>query len=161
MWNFSVSHTTRPNRDVEKDGRDYYFLEQAQFLAMVENNEFIEWAQVHGNYYGTTRQEIREKSNGEKILLLDIDVQGGLAIRETEPEAVLIFLLPPSLETLRERLETRGTDDADVVSERLTNATEELKAADRYDFQVWNRDLNKAVEEVAAIIAMCDRENNR
>lgn len=158
---YSISATTRPPRSDEKDGIEYYFLNEGEFRRKITEDAFLEWAMVHGYYYGTLRESVQRFLENGRDVLLDIDIQGGLAIREAVPDAILIFLLPPSLEILRERLESRGTDDAEVVSERLANATEELEFADRYDFQIWNRDLDKAVEEVAAIIEMNDRDTNK
>lgn len=149
---YSVSATTRPPRRGERDGVEYTFLSEEAFEKRIAEGAFLEWAVVHGHRYGTLKEDVYRLLDAGRSVLLDIDVQGGLSIKEADAAAVLIFLLPPSMETLRERLESRGTDSADVVAARLANAAEEMNAADSYDFQVWNRDLDTAVEEVAAII---------
>jgi len=156
---YSVSATTRPPRPGEKNGTEYHFFPEGEFKRRIAEGAFLEWAVVHGHYYGTLREQVRLLLEEGRDVLLDIDVQGGLAIKESEPEAILVFLLPPSMEALRERLRARGTDSQDVVAARLANAAEEMVSADRYDYQVWNRDLEDAVEEVAAIIEAFDREH--
>jgi guanylate kinase len=149
---FSVSATTRPRRPSEVDGVDYWFLTETQFMGMVENGEFAEWAEVHGNLYGTPRESLREAGRGGKHVVLDIDVQGAMQIKEAVPEALLLFILPPSVESLLRRLVTRGTEGETALRRRLTTALGELKAADSFDFFVVNEDLSLAVREVRDLV---------
>ena len=149
---YSISVTTRPPRRGERDGVAYFFLDEETFKKRIEEVAFIEWAEVHGYYYGTLKKEIKRLIADGKKVLLDIDVQGGLALKKSVSTAVLIFLIPPSLKTLEHRLQRRGTDSEDVIARRLENARKEVEAAERYDYQVWNHDLDKTVEEVETII---------
>ena len=154
-FSYSVSATTRPPRRREKEGIDYFFLDEETFWKKIEENAFVEWAKVHGYYYGTLRSQVdRYLSKGRKVLL-DIDVQGGLSLKKTRPQTVLIFLLPPSMKVLEKRLQERGTDTEEIMSKRLNIARKELEMADRYDFHVINDKLEDTVEEIQAIIQEC------
>ena len=149
---YSVSATTRPPRKNEKGGIDYHFLNEEEFHRKIASDEFIEWAEVHGYYYGTLKDPIVQCLNAGKKVLLDIDVQGGIQVKKIIPEAVLIFLLPPSMKTLETRLRDRGTDSDEVISRRLNMAKDEMKYANRYNFQVINYHLEHTVKEIMAII---------
>jgi guanylate kinase len=145
---FSVSATTRKARDKEIHGRDYWFLSEEEFTQMVEAGEFAEWAEVHGNYYGTPKKSLVQAGEGGSQVVLDIDVQGAKQIREAVPEALLLFILPPSVESLLQRLTGRGTEGEEAVRRRLDTARYELKTAEAFDFLVINEDLDDAVREV-------------
>lgn len=149
---FSVSATTRAPRPAEVDGRDYHFVGRDEFVRMRDAGELIEWAEVHGNFYGTPLENVRRAKARGEFLLLDIDVQGARQIRERVPDAVLVFILPPSGTVLVERLKARGTEDAAVLRRRLTNAEDEIHAAPEFDHVVVNDDLETAVAELEAIL---------
>jgi len=150
--NYSISATTRLPRDGEQDGHDYHFITKEAFQKKIEKDAFLEWAIVHGHHYGTLREDIeRDLISGKKILL-DIDVQGGLKVKELLPESVLIFLLPPSLKILEQRLRDRGTEIDDVLEKRLEIAQREIEEADQYDYQVINKNLNETINAIEAII---------
>jgi guanylate kinase len=150
---FSTSHTTRPIRGREVNGKDYHFIPEMEFLEMVENDQFVEWAKVYGNYYGTSYREVESKSKigGDKILALDIDVQGARKIREKYPEALFIFVVPPSLEILQQRLEARERKIDQHIRKRLEIAKEELKQYNIYDYIVVNDKLEEAFKVLDAI----------
>lgn len=148
---FSVSVTTRRPREGERDGVDYHFVSRERFDALLAEGELVEWAEVHGNLYGTPRRNLVEASARGEHVVLDIDVQGAGQIRERVPEAVLVFVLPPSAETLWDRLTARGTEDLDEVKERLRRAREELGQAERFHYVVVNDDLEGAVAAVRSI----------
>ncbi len=148
---FSVSHTTRPRRESEQDGREYYFVPAAKFRALAGRGAFVEWAQVHGHLYGTSRAEIRARCRTGDVVL-DIDVQGARQVREKIPGAVSVFILPPRFEELRRRLRERGEDDEAAIRRRLKNARAEIREARRFDFLVVNDRLDRAVLELEAII---------
>jgi guanylate kinase len=147
-FSFSVSATTRLPRQKERHGVDYWFLSEEQFLGMVEAGEFVEWARVHGDYYGTPLESLLEAGRKGRHVVLDIDVQGAMQIREAVPEALLLFILPPSVDDLMGRLASRGTETPEVLLRRLNTALLELKAAESFDFFVINEELEKAVREV-------------
>ncbi len=149
---YSVSATTRDPRPGEVNGRDYYFLKEDEFLRKIEENAFIEWARVHNFYYGTPRDQIEKYLGEGKKVILDIDVQGGLKIKEQIPDSVLIFLLPPSMDELRKRLIQRGTEEEEILRVRIENAKKEIDMADRYDYQVINDILDETVRELDSII---------
>ena len=149
---FSVSHTTRRPRSNEKDGRDYYFVSLGDFQKMVEKGEFIEWAEVSGNRYGTALSNLRGLHSKEIDILLDIDTQGAKQIKEKVESVVFIFLLPPSPETLRDRLLRRGLDSPETIERRLANAWKEMKEAVWYDYVIVNEEVEEAVEQLTAII---------
>lgn len=148
---YSISCCTRPPRPSETDGKDYHFLSVPVFRRMIRRGEFLEWAKVHGNYYGTPRRFIDSCIRGGKAVLLDIDVQGAAKIRRKARGAVTIFLFPPSWGALRKRLDLRR-DTRDTMAVRLSNAREELRQAERYDYWVVNDRLDEAVRQLEAII---------
>ncbi|MBP7653655.1 guanylate kinase [Candidatus Dependentiae bacterium] len=149
---FSVSMTTRKPRQGEVDGVDYKFVEVDEFKKTIEKNGFLEWAQVHNNYYGTPISLVREKTDNGIDIILDIDVQGGMQVKERAPESILIFIAPPSMEELERRLKGRQTDSEEVINVRLKNAYKEMEYKDKYDFLIINDNLEQAVEELKNII---------
>ncbi len=149
---FSVSHTTRKPRPGERDGVDYHFVSEADFAAMAERGEFIEWARVHGCGYGTHRSECERALRQGETLLLDVDVQGGLQVKRAEPGAVLVFILPPSFEVLMERLGKRQAEPGFDLATRLGSALKELEFASVYDYTIVNEDLGVAVDQVRRIL---------
>ncbi|WP_163338037.1 guanylate kinase [Desulfopila sp. IMCC35008] len=163
--NFSVSHTTRAPRPGEQDGRDYHFIPREEFEVMIEGNRFVEWARVHDNLYGTaTAGVVGQLAQGEDVIL-DIDVQGAAIIRESsELEGVHIFIAPPRLAILKERLKGRNTDSDETIELRLKNAVTEMASAPTYDYLIVNDDLDEAAEMLASIIiaerARCHRRPN-
>lgn len=149
---FSVSHTTRSPRPGERDGVDYHFVERGAFEAMAARGEFFEWAEVHGHLYGTHRSEAEAAWREGKDLLLDIDVQGGLQVKEKRPDAVLVFILPPSLEELLRRLEKRAGEPGFDLRRRLRTARKELDTCGTYDYTILNEDLDEAVGQVRCVL---------
>lgn len=148
----SVSHTTRAPRGQEKHGREYFFASEAEFDAMVASDAFIEWAHVHGKRYGTSKKGIEDRlANGDDVLL-EIDYQGALQVRTAFPQAVLIFVLPPSWEELRARLENRGEDAPEVIALRLRNAEDEMAQVAKFDFVIINELFESALFDLKAII---------
>ncbi len=150
---YSISVTSRRPRPGEKEGRDYFFVSEEEFDGRIERDELAEWARFSGHRYGTPRQLLEETLNAGRDILLAIDVQGALQIKERYKSACLIFLLPPSFEVLASRLKRRKTDDESEVEERLRRAKEELAFRKHYHHTVVNRDLPQAVEEIKAIIS--------
>ncbi len=148
---FSVSATTRPAREHEVDGVHYHFVEESDFQAMLDAGELLEWAEVHGHTYGTPRRNLHAALERGQHLVMDIDVQGALQVRTHVPDAILVFVLPPSADTLVERLRGRGTEDDEMVKRRLRNARGELERALDFDYVVINENLDQAVGEVRAI----------
>jgi guanylate kinase len=155
---YSVSATTRAPRIGEKPGIDYHFLSREEFDAAVANHEFAEWAEVHGNRYGTLKRELERVMAAKKHVMLDIDVQGARQVVERFPQALTIFVVPPSLEALMTRLRGRNSENDETLRLRLSNARIELADAERYQHVVVNDDLLDAVEKVGAII---DEEERR
>lgn len=151
---FAVSHTTRRQRPGETDGTDYYFIDRARFTDMVERDAFAEWAEVHSQLYGTSLAEVDRLASLGIDVVFEVDYQGGRALMRRFPDAVSIFILPPSMSEVRRRLETRGTDDAATIDLRINNARVEVATAGEYHYAVVNDDLDAAVEKVAAIIAV-------
>lgn len=149
---YSVSATSRPRREHEVEGTDYFFLDRDDFRARIERSEFVEWAEVHGELYGTLRAQIDRSLAAGKNVLLDIDVQGGRAVRRIYPDGVFIFILPPSLARLEERLRGRGTDSEERIRLRLDNARREINLSHEYDFAVVNDDWDAAARKVNAIV---------
>jgi len=149
---YSVSATTRPPRKGEKDGEDYFFLDRETFCRKIEQKAFVEWAVVHDQYYGTLWSQIDQLLREGKKILLDTDVQGGLNLKKKKSDAVLIFLLPPSMRVLETRLTGRGTESSEALAKRLRIAQKEIQIADEYDFQVINNRLEDTVQEVKAIV---------
>ena len=148
---FSVSGTTRPPRTGEKHGREYYFLDKNDFRAKAKQGYFLEHAVVHGNLYGTPVHEVEGKIRKGNVVVLDVDVQGGASIRRKRPDAVSVFIAPPSLAELARRLKGRKTDAPDVICRRLANALIELPQYRHYDYLVVNDDLDAACAELIAI----------
>jgi guanylate kinase len=148
----SVSHTTRAPRGQEKHGREYFFASEQEFDAMVANHAFLEWANVHGKRYGTSKRALAERLAGGADVLLEIDYQGALQVKQAFPEAVLIFILPPSWEELRARLENRGEDSPEVIELRLKNASEEMAQVQKFDFVIINELFETALFDLKAII---------
>jgi guanylate kinase len=149
---FSVSHTTRPSRKGEAEGVDYHFVGRERFDAMVKAGEFLEWAEVHGRRYGTAANEVDTPLQGGEDVLLDVDTQGAASIRKQRPEAVLIFILPPSNQALKDRLAMRGSDDTQGLKKRLEAAGREVAALDMYEYCVVNDSLERALRDLQAII---------
>jgi guanylate kinase len=149
---FSVSATTRPPRDYEVDGRDYHFVSADAFRAMIEGGELLEWAEVHGNYYGTPRRNLDEAVERGEFLLLDIDVQGARQIRTQAPDAVHVFVLPPSGTVLVDRLLGRGSESDTTRARRLRNAGAEVREAAEFDYVVVNDDLEATVDAIEGIL---------
>lgn len=149
---FSVSATTRAPREGERDGVDYHFVAEDEFRRMIDAGELIEWARVHDHFYGTPLANVRRAAERGEYLLLDIDVQGARQIRRAVPQAVHVFVLPPSGRTLVQRLVDRGTEDDARVQRRLRNALEELRTAAEFDHVVVNDDVNAAVADVEALL---------
>ena len=148
----SISHTTRKPRGQEQDGREYHFVSQATFKAMVAAGEFVEWAEVHGNLYGTSRGAIEERITHGHDVLLEIDWQGALQIKKLFPNAILIFLLPPSWDELLQRLQRRGEDDPEVIARRMADARIEVSQASHFDFVIINVLFETALFDLKAIV---------
>jgi guanylate kinase len=149
---FSVSYTTRAPRGAERDGVDYHFVDEATFTRMAEAGGFVEHAEVHGHHYGTPRSVVTQAKAHGTLAVFDIDVQGGEAIKAQHPEAVRVLILPPSLQELERRLRSRSTDDEATVRRRLDVARRELQRALAYEYWVVNDDLERATEDLAAIV---------
>jgi guanylate kinase len=149
---YSVSATTRPPRPGETDGVDYHFLDPVEFDGRIRSGGFLEWAEVHGNRYGTPVEPVLGWVESGRRVILDLDVQGALDVKRSYPRSVLIFLLPPSLAALRERLERRGTDHPDAVQSRLAAAEIEMTHCERYDFLLFNDRLEDAVDCLLAVL---------
>ncbi|EKV56643.1 guanylate kinase [Brachyspira hampsonii 30446] len=149
---FSVSHTTRTKRENEVDGKDYYFIDKEKFEAMISDGEFIEWALVHDNYYGTSFRELEKADDENNILILDIDIQGALYIKEKGIEANYIFITPPSMEILKKRLEDRGTETEESIKLRIWNAKRELEYKDQFDVIIENDDIEEAYKKLEEAI---------
>ena len=149
---FSVSYTTRKPRGDEVDGHSYRFVSRQGFEAMIAGGEFLEWAEVFGNYYGTHRGILEEAQAQGKDLVLDIDVQGARQLRSRIPEAVSVFILAPSRQILEQRLRARGEDREDVIERRLRDAAAEIRDYNRYDYVVVNRDLDESDAALNAIV---------
>jgi guanylate kinase len=148
----SVSHTTRAPRGQEKHGREYFFVSDAEFDAMVEAKAFVEWATVHNHRYGTSKKAIEERMNHGADVVLEIDYQGALQIKQVFSNAVTIFILPPSWDELRSRLERRGEDSAAVIEVRLQNAAIEMAQANQFDFVIINEVFDRAVFDMKSIV---------
>lgn len=153
---FSISATTRPPRDGEIDGEDYVFVDKERFRQMIESGDFVEWAEVHGNLYGTPAEAVARQREQGRHVLLDLDTQGALKLKQEHPDAVLIFIHPPDLETLKQRLEKRATDDVEIIEKRIAKAQDEIALSHRYDHVVVNRDLEAAKQELKAILSSYD-----
>jgi guanylate kinase len=149
---YSVSYTTRAPRNGEMEGREYFFVNRETFEQMAAANEFLEWACVHGNLYGTARQQVALETTAGLDIILEVDVQGAESIRKLTLDAVCIFILPPSYEILKQRLIARGTDTPEQLEVRLRNAPEELRQFSCFDYVIINDDVDRAAGQLAAII---------
>ncbi|NLY77338.1 MAG: guanylate kinase [Tissierellia bacterium] len=149
---FSISATTRKARRGEIDGVNYFFVDEKTFDKMAADGELLEYALVHGNKYGTPKKFVLDQVNKGEIVILEIDVQGALQVKELFDEAVFVFLLPPSMKELKNRILKRGTESKEDIDIRLSNAIDELKLAYKYDYVVMNDDVDVAVENIEAII---------
>ena len=152
-FRFSVSHTTRQPRANEVDGQDYYFVDEKAFRDIIDENGFAEWAEVHGNLYGTSVTEIAlARAAGKSGVLFDVDYQGARQIKEKFPHAIGVFILPPSMEELRRRLDGRGSDDADSRRRRFDKAREEIGHYPFFDYMIVNDELQRALTELRGIV---------
>jgi guanylate kinase len=149
---FSISATTRPKRLSEKNGVEYYFVTEKEFLKKIENNEFVEWEKFYDYYYGTFKSTIEENINSGKSILLEIDVKGALSLKSIYPESHLIYIKPPSFEELVKRLRERQTENDEDFKKRIERAEMELNHTDKFDYVIINKDLNKAIEETSELI---------
>ncbi|TDY61807.1 guanylate kinase [Aminivibrio pyruvatiphilus] len=149
---FSISCTTRPPRQGEKEGIDYRFISEEAFLSLLKEDKFLEHAEVHGHYYGTLREDVEQALSGGLDMVLEIDVQGAFQIREKMPESVLVFVSPPSLEELEHRLRERGTESGEHLRLRMKNARLEMMKAKDYDYVIVNDDAERASEELKSVI---------
>lgn len=161
---YSVSYTTRAPRQKEVAGREYFFVSRETFEEMIAAGEFLEWACVHGNLYGTARNQILAETNAGADIILELDVQGAASVRQLLMDSVSIFILPPSYEVLRERLIARGTDSAEELEIRLRRAPEELGQYSAFDYVIINDEVERAVGQLASIIyaerARCMRQES-
>lgn len=149
---FSISTTTRPRRRGESDGVHYHFVSKEEFNKMIENDEFVEWAEVYGNYYGTTKKEVDRIRKSGKIPLFDVDIQGSRSLKKQIQEGVFIFIIPPSSEVLKKRLVGRETEDNEQLSLRLTNAYKEIAEYVNFDYVIINCDLDSAFKRLMSIV---------
>ncbi len=159
IW-LSVSATTRPPRPGEIDGVHYVFLSGEEFDRLVAEDGLLEWAEVHGNRYGTLRMPVEERLERGEIVVLEIDPQGAAQVKEKMPESVLVFIEPPSFDELRDRLVKRGSETPEQIERRLRTAREELAIAGTYDYVVINDDVEQATDELAAIVTTCARQRH-
>ena len=148
----SVSATTRRPRDGEVDGQDYYFHTRDEFQQMIDNGELVEWAEYVGNFYGTPKKRVEEQLDQGQDVLLEIEMQGGMLVKEQFPDALLIFISPPSAKVLKERLAGRGTESGEEIERRLLRAVEEVKYMKEYDYIIVNDDLEDAINKVNDLI---------
>ena len=148
----SISHTTRRPRPGEENGREYHFVDVPSFLERIGHGEFLEWAEVHGNYYGTSKRWIEDEMLAERDVLLEIDWQGAQQVRKVFPQAIGIFVLPPSMAILHDRLSGRGTDSEDVIARRIAAARDEMRHVDEFDYVIINDTLQQAVGDLQAIV---------
>jgi guanylate kinase len=148
----SVSHTTRSPRGQEMDGREYWFIDDARFRAMIERGEFFEWAEVHGNLYGTSRRAIEQRMADGEDIVLEIDWQGARQVKALFPQAVLIFILPPSWQELEQRLKRRGEDQPEVIARRMANARIEVDQARHFDFVIVNALFETALFDLKTVV---------
>jgi len=148
----SISYTTRGPRPGEANGREYHFVDTAQFRAMIERGEFLEWAEVHGNFYGTSKKWIADRLAAGGDVLLEIDWQGAQQVRKLFPQAIGVFILPPSMEELERRLTGRGTDAAEVIARRLAAAQAEMRHVGEFDYVIINNELEEALVDLRAVV---------
>lgn len=157
---FSVSATTRAPREGEKDGVNYHFITKDTFEELIRENKMLEYTNYCGNYYGTPLTYVDENLNNGKNVILEIEVEGAMNIRKMRPDAVLVFILPPSVKELRRRLEKRGTESQEVIDKRINKALTEIKAADKYDYIMVNGPIEKAVEDFKTIVSAASMSSN-
>jgi guanylate kinase len=150
--NLSISYTTRPPRPGEQNGREYHFVDAPEFQAMIARQEFLEWAEVHGNFYGTSKKWIADRLAAGCDVLLEIDWQGAQQVRSLFPQAIGVFILPPSMEELTRRLTGRGTDSADVIARRLAVAHAEMRHVGEFDYVIINDQLAQALDDLRAVV---------
>lgn len=148
----SISHTTRAPRDGEQNGVAYHFIDVETFSRMIEAGDFLEWAEVHGNFYGTSQAWIRSQLDAGKDVLLEIDWQGAHQVRKLFPQAVGVFVLPPSMDELTRRLTGRGTDSSAVIARRLAAAQDEMRHVGEFDYVIINDDLQQALTDLIAVV---------
>jgi guanylate kinase len=148
----SISHTTRPPREGEQSGREYHFVTREAFQILKEESAFLEWAEVYGYFYGTSWQSLQSPLKAQQDVILEIDWQGAQQVKKRYPESISVFIRPPSLESLQDRLEKRGKDSPDVIQKRLKGATEELSHAHEFDYVIINENFDEAVADLLAII---------
>jgi guanylate kinase len=148
----SVSYTTRAPRTGEVDGQHYHFIDVPAFRALRDKGEFLEWAEVHSNYYGTSKRWLEEQMRAGRDILLEIDWQGAQQVRKVFPKAVGVFILPPSVEELERRLRGRGTDSEDVISRRVLGARGEMRHVAEFDYVIINENLPAAIEDLVAVV---------
>ena len=148
----SISHTTRAPRPGEENGREYHFVDVATFQAMRDRDDFLEWAEVHGNFYGTSRRWLEQRMAAGQDTLLEIDWQGARQVRRLFPDAVGVFILPPSVEELEHRLRGRGQDSDDVIRRRVAAALGEMEHVGEFDFVIINNDLQLALEDLVVVV---------
>ncbi len=158
---FSISHTTRSPRPNEVHGKDYFFVSEDEFQRLVKEDAFLEWARVHGNFYGTSKEQVISKLSKGIDVILDIDVQGARQVKERFPGAITIFILPPSWEVLEERLKSRGSEDKEKLRIRLQNALKELEEVTSYEYVVINDKLDVALQELKSIIVATRLKSKR
>ena len=158
---FSVSATTRKKREFEKDGVDYFFISEKEFENKIGNNEFVEWEKFYDYYYGTYKSFIEDNINRGKSVIAEVDVMGALSLKKIYPQAVLIFIYPPSFEELESRLKKRQTEDKDEFKKRIERAKMELSHKDKFDFCIENNDLEKAILETESLIKKIIHKENK
>ena len=158
---FSVSATTRKKREFEKEGVDYFFVSEDEFEKKIKNNEFVEWEKFYDYYYGTYKRFIEDNINNGKSVIVEVDVKGALSLKKIYPQAVLIFIYPPSFEELESRLKKRKTENDDEFKKRIERAEMELSHKDKFDYCIENNDLEKAILETESLIKkIIHKENN-
>jgi guanylate kinase len=148
----SISATTRPRAQGERQGRDYFFLSKKEFETKIKEGWFVEWARVYDHYYGTPVEQVEKKLAQKKVVLFDIDIQGGQSIKKSYPDAVTIFILPPSVSALKQRLRSRSRDSTVEIDKRLSHALKEIEMRTKYDYTVVNKDIDRAVSQVETIL---------
>lgn len=149
---FSISATTRKPRDNEIEGKDYFFVSRPEFQRMISNNELLEYEEVHGQFYGTPRRPVDEARKQPGLFLFDVDVYGGLTLKKSIPDSILLFLEPPDLEELKKRLEKRDTEDKTGIEKRLSRIPREMELSAQYEYRITNKDLDNTLQEIADIV---------
>ncbi|MCK6603383.1 MAG: guanylate kinase [Ignavibacteriaceae bacterium] len=158
-FRFSVSVTTRKKRPGEVEGKDYHFIREDEFKRKIEDKEFLEWENFFGNYYGTLKTDVESIINAGEDILLEVDVNGALNVKKIFPEAVLVFILPPHVSELENRLRKRKTEDEETIKTRIARAEKELSAAPHFDYKIVNDELHRATHELIEIINKIKTEN--